>query len=171
MAEIERKFLLAAMPDEEFNQQRKISQGYVFLSPGEMRIRRDNQDFFLTVKGDGTISREEWEEKIPEWVFNTLWPKTAGCRVSKLRSLRIWQGHHLEFDLYQDQLSGLFTMECEFSSQEEAERFVVPDWVGKFVEVTNDFRFKNKNLAVLSHEQAIGLLFDCLVPVMVKAEA
>jgi len=153
MAEIERKFLLAAMPDEEFNRQRKILQGYLFMSPDEMRIRQDNGDFFLTIKGDGTVSREEWETQITEWVFRTLWPRTEGCRINKFRSLRIWQEHKLEFDLYQDHLTGLVTMECEFSNLQAAKAFVVPNWIGAFAEVTDDKRFKNKNLAVMTREQ------------------
>ena len=52
-----------------------------------------------------------------------------------------------EFDEYKLGLFGLVIVECEFSTREEAEAFVLPDWVGHATEVTKDPRYKNQMLA------------------------
>lgn len=51
-------------------------------------------------------------------------------------------------DIYNDDLDGLVTVETEFSSEEQAEAFVKPSWFGD--DITEDKRYKNKNLARLT---------------------
>ena len=50
-----------------------------------------------------------------------------------------------ELDVYHGELTGLVTVEVEFSSLEEAESFSPPAWFGE--DITEDKRYKNKNLA------------------------
>ena len=52
----------------------------------------------------------------------------------------------MEIDIFLGALYGLKICEVEFSTEEEAKSFVPPVWFG--AEVTNDSRFKNKNLAL-----------------------
>jgi adenylate cyclase len=146
--EIEVKYRLAALPPKQilgpgFN----IQQGYVISTDGELRIRRINSECYLTVKGEGGLSREEWEIPILHWVFETLWPHTRGRRLEKTRYRVSYEDLTIEVDEYHGRLKSLVTMECEFSTQEFAARFTLPSWASDAVDVTNDPDFKNKRLA------------------------
>ena len=49
--EIERKYLVKSLPDNlESYEQKKIAQGYLCTNP-VLRIRRSNDEYFLTYKG------------------------------------------------------------------------------------------------------------------------
>lgn len=155
-AEIERKFLLVAIPPREIlGEGVFVSQGYLFADAGELRARRKGNQCFLTVKGGGSIARDEWEAEIPEWVFKTLWPKTKGRRVEKTRYSVAFGGLILEVDQYRGALAGLVILECEFPSEMAAREFVLPRWAESAVEVTNDSAYKNKNMAVFGLPQRI----------------
>ena len=84
MSEIERKWVISHLPNNIANEE-IISQGYV-ISEGrkELRLRKKGVRCYLTAKGDGDLSREEWEVKIPLWVYEIMWPKTEGHRVEKI---------------------------------------------------------------------------------------
>lgn len=78
--EIERKFLLDKLPDAHPYQTAEIYQGYISTSP-EVRIRSyrvlDGKDsghmnYKLTVKSDGSLSREEIESYISKEFFESL---------------------------------------------------------------------------------------------------
>ena len=72
--EIERKFLpdLNSLPfrPEDFPF-RKIEQGYLCTSP-VVRIRRDNEQFFLTYKSKGLMVREEYNLPLTEEAYETI---------------------------------------------------------------------------------------------------
>ena len=146
--EIERKFRLLELPWVAVDGGEEILQGYLVTEHGELRLRRRGSDCFITVKGDGTISREEWEKEIPEWVFTQLWPSTSGRSLEKTRYTIYHNGAKVEVDVYRSALQGLLTFECEFESEEEANKFQFPDWAHGAVEVTEDMAYKNKNLAI-----------------------
>jgi CYTH domain-containing protein len=148
MAEIEKKFRLRAMPGTPLGVGTHISQGYVFTEGGELRVRKKGDRFFITVKGEGSLSREEWETQIPAWVFETIWPKTQGRRVEKIRYSVPYSGLTLELDEYFGRLQGLMTLEIEFSDVETASKFSPPEWVAITADVTADTAYKNKSLAV-----------------------
>lgn len=84
--EIERKFRLKFAPGELQNSiSELIEQGYLLHFDSELRVRRSGGVLHtMTVKGEGFLERPEWETPIPQWVFDTLWPK---CKYS-LRKLR-----------------------------------------------------------------------------------
>ena len=148
MPEIEKKFRLKAMPANLVSSGTHIAQGYVFTEGGELRVRKKEDHFFITVKGEGMLSREEWETAIPAWVFETIWPKTEGRRVEKIRYSIPDNGLTLEFDEYCGKLQGLVTLEVEFPNIEAASRFFPPEWVAVAADVTTDPAYKNKSLAV-----------------------
>ena len=58
--EIERKYLIDRLPEnlEQYDCQH-IEQGYLNTDP-VVRVRRDNDDYYLTYKGKGLLSREEY---------------------------------------------------------------------------------------------------------------
>jgi len=142
--EIERKFRLLKLPPRRIlGEGREISQGYIFNNPGELRIRDDATAYWLTIKNDGHLSRDEYETKIPKWAFELLQEHTPKM-IHKTR----YKVGNIEVDKYRGDLEGLIMLECEFVSKEEAERFLLPAWAAGAIEVTYDPQYKNKNLGV-----------------------
>ena len=64
--EIERKFLVRSLPEnlEQFPRKR-MEQAYISTSP-VIRVRRCDEDYILTCKGRGFLSREEHELLLTE---------------------------------------------------------------------------------------------------------
>jgi adenylate cyclase len=147
--EIERKFLVAEPPSHlERWPATAIEQGYVALDEDgtEVRVRRRDGRTWLTVKsGAGRVRVEEEIEIEPER-FERLWALTEGRRIEKTRyELDAGDGLVLELDVYAGDLEGLVVAEVEFESEEAAEGFTPPGWLGP--DVTEDARYKNQRLA------------------------
>jgi CYTH domain-containing protein/CHAD domain-containing protein len=146
VAEIERKFLVAAMPRAE-SAAATIEQGYLALDErGEVRLRRIDGELLLTAKSGHGEVREEVEVSIHPKAFEALWPLTAGRRVRKVRHyVPLGEGPRAEIDVYEGALDGLRTVEVEFETREAADAFVPPPWLG--AELTGDERYANQALA------------------------
>ena len=146
--EIERKFLLATLPDDiEQQPYNIIRQGYIVTdSDNEVRVRAKGNDYYLTIKQGSGLSRNEVEMAISEKQFDALWPLTANKRVEKIRY--DYQGHAslIEIDVYSNGLSPLKVAEVEFGSVEESRYFIAPAFFDR--EVTEDKSYKNAALAV-----------------------
>jgi adenylate cyclase len=157
-SEIERKFLVRELPSDVHGAPAEsIEQGYLAIDDDvEVRVRRREDEFFLTIKkGSGQVRAEE-EVAIDGDRFTALWELTEGRRIEKSRRvIDVGGGTQFEVDVYSDELNGLITVEAEFESEEAAERFQPPAWFGP--EVTEDGRFKNRALA------CDGLPADALV--------
>ncbi len=101
----------------------------------------------LTIKSHGTLTRDETERFIPGALFSLLWPITGSNVVRKTRYLLDYIDLVLEVDVYHGKHEGLITLECEFQSIEQAELFELPGWIDPAIDVTDDPRFKNKELS------------------------
>ncbi len=146
MNEIEKKYLVQALPDVSEYESTNISQGYLSIEPNEIRIRMMGDECFLTEKGDGTLVRPEKETPISIDAFGILYGMVKGNMIEKTRVfVPVEQGYTAELDIYHGFLDGLLTVEVEFPSEQAAEEFIPPIWFGE--DVTNDKRFKNKSLA------------------------
>ena len=145
--EVERKFLVAEMPDgEELGSGVEIVQGYLAVGGGaEVRLRAKGGRCFITVKRGAGLERSEHEVGLERSQLDALWPATAERRVEKTRFEIPVGDLTAELDLYHGELDGLFTVEVEFSSAAAAALFEAPSWFGR--EVTEDERYKNKRLA------------------------
>jgi CYTH domain-containing protein len=143
--EIERKFVLRRVP-EGAHSGREIIQGYLWFDP-EVRLRRIEREHKLTIKSHGTLTRDETELSIPGGLFDLLWLLTGSNVVRKTRYLLDYNDLVLELDVYSGKHEGLITLECEFQSTEQAELFELPEWIGPAIDVTDDPRFKNKELS------------------------
>jgi len=111
-----------------------------------VRIRRRDGSATLTIKAGGGRSRVEEELEIAGERFERLWPLTAGRRIEKRRyEIPAGDGLTVELDVYAGDLDGLVTAEVEFASEEAAQAFAAPDWLGS--DVTDDPRYKNQRLA------------------------
>jgi CYTH domain-containing protein len=145
--EIERKFVLLKRPPRELlGEGTPIWQGYVRACAG-LRLRRLGERYFVTLKGEGTLVREEWETEVPAWVFERLWPATEGARLEKTRYRVPYEGRVLEVDEYHGPLAGFWSLECEFPTEEAAGGFAPPAWAA-VLEVTEDPAYLNSNLAM-----------------------
>ena len=150
--EIERKWRLSTLPMQVLELLLKpnpIRQGYLVVSDkGEARLRHDQDGYTLTFKGDGSLSREEENYKLASPMgFELLWTRTIGATIEKRRYSLIEGGATFEIDEYRGVLAGLVVVEVEFTSIEQAQTFVLPEWLRGNKEVTDDKRFKNKYLA------------------------
>jgi CYTH domain-containing protein len=147
--EIERKFLVSAMPaDIESHPSDDIEQGYIAVGEAgpEVRIRRYGGRHFLTIKSGGGEVRLEEEIEIDRRRFRALWPLTDGRRIRKRRyRIPTEGGLQIELDVYRGGLAGLVTAELEFESPSAAAAFAPPAWFGR--DVTDDPRYKNRRLA------------------------
>lgn len=148
--EIERKFLVAAVPDGVRLQDGvAIDQGYLAVGEdgAEVRLRRAGARLMLTAKSGAGLVRAESEIELDDGQFEALWPATEGRRIEKTRTvIPLGGGLAIELDVYRGALSGLIVAEVEFPSVDAANAFELPTWFG--AEVTDDARYKNRRLAV-----------------------
>ena len=76
--EIERKFLLEQLPrDLNSIESHRITQAYISDDP-VIRLRQMDDQYILTVKGRGFLTREEFELPLSEEAFARLLTKTEG---------------------------------------------------------------------------------------------
>lgn len=144
--EIERKYLVRKLPEnlEQYNK-KKIAQGYLCTEP-VVRIRRSNDDYYMTYKGDGLMVREEFNLPLTQEAYEHLRPKIDGLLIAKTRYL-IPLDNKLtaELDVFEEDLNGLVIVEVEFNTIEEANAFHAPDWFGE--DVTNSGKYHNSYLS------------------------
>lgn len=151
--EIEKKFFVKNVPDLNNCQFYNINQGYISFTP-EVRIRKKEEDYYLTFKGEGTQKRDEDETPIDKKVYDILLMTVQGKLIEKIRYvIPLYDGLVAELDIYHGDLEGLMTVETEFKTDEQADSFIAPDWFGE--EITEDKRYKNKNLARLENVQEL----------------
>jgi CYTH domain-containing protein len=111
----------------------------------QVRVRRKDGDAVLGVKrGTGRV-REETEIELEPEQADALWPLTEGRRVSKVRYRVEEAGMTIEVDVYRNELDGLSVAEVEFSSEDDADRYELPGWLGR--ELTGEREFDNDVLA------------------------
>ncbi|MEW2917051.1 CYTH domain-containing protein [Ruegeria sp. ANG10] len=147
--EIERKFLVADLPDLSGAEKAVVRQGYLTAPDDstELRLRQKNDRFFLTLKGGGTMVRVEREAEITAEQFETFWPETDGRRVEKERYTgQLSDGRVFELDVFLGDLTPLQLVEVEFETEAEAMAYTPPAWFGE--DVTADKRYKNKTMAI-----------------------
>jgi adenylate cyclase len=146
--EIERKWLVEDPPDLAGRKGATIIQGYIAVSldETEVRLRREDEKFFLTVKTGTGLQRGEIEIELSRKQFKSVWPATQGRRLEKVRYTLKWHRRNIELDIYKKKLAGLKVAEVEFTSRKQAANFSPPEWFGK--EITEDEEYKNVNLAM-----------------------
>ena len=92
------------------------------------------------------MAREENEAQISQDEFEMLFSITEGRTIEKTRYYIDIGKYTAELDVYSGKHEGLITVEVEFPSVDEAMLFEAPTWFGR--ELTNDERYRNKNLAL-----------------------
>ncbi len=147
--EIERKFIPKNLPEDlnQFNHH-KIEQAYLNTAP-VVRIRKQDDEYFLTYKGGGMMAREEYNLYLNKESYDHLLTKADGNIITKTRFLiPIHDGLTAELDIFEGKFAGMLLVEVEFNSVEEANNFTPPDWFGE--DITNDKRYHNSYLSKLN---------------------
>lgn len=157
--EIERKFTIKELPkDLEIYPHHEIEQAYLNTSP-VIRIRRQDDSYFLTYKGGGLMAREEYNLSLNEPSYQHLLEKADGNIISKTRYViplihpQFSNGFipneqtelFIELDVFKTPFAPLIMAEVEFPTIEMANAFIAPEW---FLEdVTNDPAYHNSNMS------------------------
>ena len=147
--EIERKYLIKNLDQLPFHlndyPHHEIEQAYLNTEP-VIRIRRQDQDYYLTYKSKGLMAREEYNLPLNAESYMHLLEKADGNILTKTR-YEIPLGNHLiiELDIFHGKFDGLILAEIEFPNMEEAESFIPPEYFGE--DVTFSTEYHNSTLS------------------------
>ncbi|WP_077610537.1 CYTH domain-containing protein [Clostridium sp. Marseille-P2415] len=148
--EIERKYLISRPPACYTSYPHHfIEQGYLSTDP-VVRIRREDEAFYLTYKSKGLLIREEYNLPLTADSYEHLIRKADGHILTKKRYLIPAEGSdHLiiELDIFEGRFEGLMLAEVEFPDKAEAESFIPPSWFGE--DVTFSGEYQNSRLSQL----------------------
>lgn len=140
--EIERKYLVSskALPkDLEAYPFRMIEQGYLCTDP-VVRIRKDDEQYFLTYKSKGLMVREESNLPLSKEAYLHLKTKIDGRIISKKRyMIPFADAYVIELDIFLGELAPLILAEVEFPDEDRANKFVPPAWFGEDVTFSSDY--------------------------------
>lgn len=142
--EIERKFLVEQIPDLAGVKSSKIVQGYISFSP-ETRIRKKDDTYYLTKKGEGMVAREEIEIEVSKKEADAYFERVISNLIEKTRYYIPLGKYTAELDIYEGKFKGLVVVEVEFESLDDANAFVPPLWFGE--DISNNIEYRNKILA------------------------
>ena len=153
--EIEKKYTIKELPENLENYQCKIiEQAYLNTSP-VVRVRKSDETYYLTYKGNGLMAREEYNLPLDEESYHHLLEKADGNIISKKRYI-IPIEHpqfddsyipmtapklYIELDVFAPPFAPLIMAEVEFPNVEMANAFIPPAWFDE--DVTNDPAYHN----------------------------
>lgn len=145
--EIERKYLVTSPPDDYRSYpSHQIEQAYLCTEP-VVRIRRQDDEYWLTYKSKGLLVREEYNLPLTESAYRHLIAKADGTILTK-RRYRIPladTGLTIELDVFSGIYEGLMLAEVEFPDEEAALSFTPPAWFGR--DVTFSGEYQNSRLS------------------------
>ncbi|MCB6609863.1 CYTH domain-containing protein [[Clostridium] symbiosum] len=147
--EIERKYFIETLPfDPEQYPFHQIEQAYLCTDP-VVRVRREDDMFYLTYKSRGRMVREEYNLPLTENAYLHLLEKADGRVLTKRRYLIPIEGTKLtiELDIFSGAYEGLVLAEVEFTTEEEANAFTPPAWFTRDVTFTGEYQ--NSRLSAL----------------------
>lgn len=150
--EIERKYLIEKRNLPQALEQYQclfIEQAYLCTDP-VVRIRQENDSYYLTYKGKGLMVREEYNLPLTAKAYQHLISKADDNKITKKR-YRIPLPETdltIELDVFLGCLSGLILAEVEFPDESTANTFTPPTWFGR--EVTYSGLYHNSHLCTLS---------------------
>ena len=144
--EIARKYLIDELPfDVTAYPSHEIEQAYLNTNP-VVRIRREDENYYLTYKSKGLMAREEYNLPLNQEAYAHLLEKADGNVLTKTR-YKIPLDDHLtiEIDVFHGKFEGLILAEVEFPTMEEANDFQPPKYFGK--DVTFSTEYHNSTLS------------------------
>ncbi len=146
--EIERKFLICRLPDAlDGYPCHQIEQAYLCTNP-VVRVRRQDDRFILTYKGQGMMAREEYNLPLTQTGYLHLLGKADGNVITKKRYvIPLASDLKAELDIFEGKFTGLRLVEVEFPDEQTANSFTAPDWFGE--DVTYSGAYHNSVLSTL----------------------
>ena len=152
--EIERQWLFDKMPERFYFFFLYMEQSYLNLEP-EVRLRKETSKsifesdttYWITIKGNGDLSREEINKQITKEEYEAL-KRIGNITEDKVIKKIHWETYigkyKLELNIVDKDTENEFCYgEIEFASEEEALAFEPLDWFGKEVTYDNSYKMKN----------------------------
>ena len=127
-----------------------IEQAYLCTSP-VVRVRKEDDKYYMTYKGQGLMVREEYNLPLTEEAYSHLLKKADGNIITKTRYLIPLKENTLEkellieLDIFEGAFEGLYLAEIEFNSEEDANNFTPPSWFGE--DVTFNGKYHNSKMS------------------------
>ena len=161
--EIERKFTLKRLPENlESYPCHIIEQAYLNTSP-VVRVRQQDDTFYLTYKGGGLMAREEYNLPLDQASYQHLLAKADGNVISKKRYVIPLENPQfspdfvplstpelfVELDVFAPPFAPLIMAEVEFPSKEMANAFLPPDWFNEDVTMNPEYHNSNMSKAII----------------------
>jgi CYTH domain-containing protein len=123
----------------------------------EVRIRKrvtlNNVEYFLTLKSNGTLERDEWEILITNLIYQHLSKYKQLGVIRKIRYEKALEHNRdliIEVDQYSNNLDRLFIAEIEFDPKKYTPEVMfdlaVQNLGLDIIDVTEDTKYKNRNL-------------------------
>lgn len=151
--EIERKYTIKELPANlDSYPCHLIEQAYLNTNP-VVRVRKEDDTYYLTYKGSGMMAREEYNLPLNEESYNHLLEKADGIVITKKRyvlPLTDFQPDNkdnlfIELDIFEGKLAPLIIAEIEFPTKEMADSFIPPELFSE--DVTFNPKYHNSNLS------------------------
>ncbi len=162
MIELEKTYLLKYFPkDFDFSEYKEIYDVYVGVGDHPiLRVRKNGEKYEITKKYpvSGTDSSKQIENtiEISEGEFCELAKLPSGRKIRKFRYDYFYKGQNFEFDVFKDDLFGLVLIDAEFATEDEKDRFSMPDFA--LVDVTQEKIFAGGVLSGKKYEDIVERL-------------
>ena len=158
--EIEKKYKVIKLP-EDIEKYKKIEIEQSYLNHGSkptLRIRKYNEDeYILSYKARKKEYKEdlsvcdEVELPLSQKSYEHLRKKVDGRTIYKTRYvIPLDDGLKVEIDKFKEFFDGVCFAEIEFKSEEQANSYKIPDWLGE--DISNQKRVKNGYMAILAQD-------------------
>ena len=156
--EIERKFLLTNIPDQDLLAPIRYERYFLYVDKDtEIRIQKKANRYELERKGrqaSGSFTFQKQKLQITQAEFQKL---RQLCNRSIIRDSYVLKEHpNITIKVYQSDYQGLIRAEIEFESEAQAKGFIAPEWMG--VEITNTPLSRDSQLIALSPSEFQMLL-------------
>ncbi len=170
--EIERKYGVKNLPNNlKIESIVNIEQGFIYRDFNtHIRIRKiettypkNHTNYIYTLKTKGDIDynnnydvarKYEIENEITKEEYEKLIKNKISNIIQKTRIvIPIENNLKVEMDVYYDYLEGFLTAEVEFENEEQAKKFIKPEWLG---EELGYKELSNRKLAEMTREEWQG---------------
>ena len=154
--EIERKFLVKRIPNLSGKTKQSFERYYLYRGVGvDARIQKVKDRFEFERKSLNTrLGSGIQKFEITRKEFDTLKKHSGGAIIRD--SYLISENPEVTIKIYHERFEGLIRAEVEFASEEDAQRFTPPDWMGK--EITDTPLGRDSRLLDLADKEFKELL-------------
>ncbi len=163
MAIIEKKYLLNDSVNSFIKRHKlsknNISQFYTQVKIcKEVRYRKIDDTFFKTVRTGSEVRENIVNKSISHKKYLQAKEKKIGKVLKKERFTLADDLQNFAIDRYKKHLKNITILEVSFKSLEEAETFKLPDTLKVYIQkdVSDDDRYRNKNLALLGNPKKLS---------------